>query len=95
MRNLPSIGVREAKAQLSRLLRDVQRGAEWIVTDRGKPIAKITPVSPTDLSLAARLTRLQETGAIEPPKRGLRKLPPPLPLPQGLAQKWLDEDRGS
>src|SRR5437879_8830927 len=33
-------GVREAKARLSKLLRDVQRGHEWVRSERGSPIAK-------------------------------------------------------
>lgn len=34
---LRRVGVREAKVNLSKLLREVQRGAEVIITDRGKP----------------------------------------------------------
>ena len=66
-------GIREAKARLSRLLRDVQRGHEWVITER--------------------IRRLEDSGLIEPVRPQTRKLPPPLPLEEGLAQAWLQEDR--
>lgn len=86
-------GVREAKARLSRLLRDVQRGKEWVITDRGKPVARLSPPSGSDLPLEERLRRLEDAGLIEPLRRPARDLPPPLPLKKGLAQRWLKEDR--
>lgn len=88
-------GVREAKALLSRLLRDVQRGREWIITDHGKPVARLVPASGPDLPLAGRLRKLEELGLIEPGRGDVRALPPPLPLKDGLAQAWLQKDRNS
>ncbi len=41
---METINVAEAKAHLSELLSRVERGAEIVVTRRGHPIAKITPV---------------------------------------------------
>ena len=88
-----STGVREAKAHLSRLLRDVQQGREWIITERGTPIAKLVPIEKARLSLEARIRRLEDEGVIEPAPRDVRRLPPPLPIKDGLPQKWLQEDR--
>ncbi|MGQ0549274.1 MAG: type II toxin-antitoxin system Phd/YefM family antitoxin [Armatimonadota bacterium] len=88
-------GVREAKAHLSRLLRGVQGGQEWIITDRGKAVARLVPASEGVLPLDDRMRRLIESGLIEPPERGARELPPPLPLKRDLAQEWLREDRRS
>lgn len=88
-------GVREAKAHLSRLLRQVQRGQEWVITDRGKPVARLAPVATGALTLEERVRRLEEAGLLEPPGRPVRDLPPPMPLPEGLAQRWLQEDRGA
>jgi prevent-host-death family protein len=88
-----SAGVREAKAHLSRLLRDVQQGREWIITERGRPIAKVVPIEKARLSLEERIRRLAEAGVIEPAPRDVRRLPPPLPIRDGLAQKWLQQDR--
>jgi len=85
--------VREAKARLSQLLRDVQRGQEWVITERGTPIARLLPIAGRSLSLADRVRRLEDAGLVEPLHREVRHLPPPLPV-KGLAQKWLQEDRG-
>ena len=88
-------GVREAKARLSKLLRDVQRGQEWVITERGNPVARLSPISGRSLSLTERIRRLENTGLVEPLHHEVRTLPPPLPLKEGLAQKWLQEDRGA
>lgn len=88
-------GIREAKARLSRLLRDVQRGNEWVITERGKPIARLVPMSGTALPLSDRIRRLEDSGLIEPVRGQTRELPPPLPLEGDLAQAWLQEDRDS
>jgi prevent-host-death family protein len=87
--------VREAKAHLGRLLRDAQRGQEWIITARGRPVAKLVPVRGNSLAFPERIRRLEESGLIEPTKQQTRVSPPmPLPLEEGLAQRWLLEDRG-
>jgi prevent-host-death family protein len=39
-----SANVLEAKTQFSKLLRDVSRGEKVIITNRGKPVAKLTPI---------------------------------------------------
>ena len=87
--------MREAKARLSKLLRDVQRGQEWVITERGNPVARLSPVSGRRLPLAERIHRFEESGLVEPLHHAVRNLPPPLPLKEGLAQKWLREDRSS
>lgn len=86
-------GVREAKAHLSRLLRDVRQGREWTITERGMPVARLAPIEKTGLSLEERIRRLEDEGVIEPARRDTRPLPAPIPLKGGLAQKWLQEDR--
>jgi prevent-host-death family protein len=87
-------GVREAKAQFSAILRDVRAGHEWVITERGSPIAKLVPIAAEERPLEERVRRLVEAGVIEREHREPRNLPPPLPLPKGLAQRWLREDRG-
>lgn len=91
-----SIGIREAKMNLSKLLKNVQKGEEIIITDRGKPVGKIVPVTQDSLSLAERIKRLERQGWIEPQKKETQgPLPSPLPLPDEIAQKYLQEDRNS
>ncbi|MGH2635407.1 MAG: type II toxin-antitoxin system Phd/YefM family antitoxin [Actinomycetota bacterium] len=45
------VKIAELKDQLSRHLREVERGAEVEVTDRDRPIARIVPVSGTGVPL--------------------------------------------
>jgi prevent-host-death family protein len=86
-------GVRDAKARLSQLLRDVQLGQEWLITERGKPIARLVPISQDRAPLEERLRRLEDAGLIERAAQRVLPLPPPLPLERGLAGRMLDEDR--
>jgi len=37
------IGIFEAKTHFSQLINEVERGADYVVTKRGKPVAKIIP----------------------------------------------------
>lgn len=39
------VGIRELRAGLSRWLKRVKEGEEILVTDRGRPIARITPAN--------------------------------------------------
>ena len=39
-----SVGIRELKAQLSNYIREVKRGETLLITERGKPVGRITPV---------------------------------------------------
>lgn len=61
-----TVGVRELKIHLSKYLKDVKRGGEIIVSERGKGIAMILPLKP--LSEQARiksaLLRLSAEGKI-------------------------------
>lgn len=89
-----SIGIRDAKINLSKLLKEVQKGAEVIITDRDKPVGRIVPVSTEPLSLAKRIESLVREGLIQlAKKKKIKRLPPPLPLPGELARKMLEEDR--
>ncbi len=37
-------GVREARQDLTSLLEDVRKGREVVITDRGRPVARLVPV---------------------------------------------------
>jgi prevent-host-death family protein len=88
------VGIRDAKINLSKLLKLVQDGNEVLLTDRGRPVGKIVPVPPRSLALAERLKGLEERGLIEHRQKSrVNKVPPPLPLGKGLAQKMLHGDR--
>ena len=89
-----SIGIREAKAQLSRLVSEAQRGAEWIITDRGRPVAKLSPVRNVTAPLQQRLSQLESWGWIEPARARPARIPPPARI-ETDAQRALQQDRGA
>jgi prevent-host-death family protein len=90
-----NVGIREAKMNLSKLLKMVQSGNEIILTDRGRPVGKIVPVEEEALPLAERMRRLEEQGLIEgAPSVSRKSLSAPILIPEGIAQRYLQEDRG-
>jgi prevent-host-death family protein len=50
------VTIREANQHLSRYLEQVERGAEIIITRRGKPVARLLPIA----SGGARLSEAQQ-----------------------------------
>ncbi len=88
-----SVGIREAKAHLGRLIREVKEGKVIVLTERGRPVAQPAPVSRKDLSLEERIARLEQLGYLEPKKEFSHKIPPPLPLAADKARQYLEEDR--
>jgi prevent-host-death family protein len=65
------VGVRALREELSRHLDEVKDGHTITVTERGRPIARIVPV--TELST---LERLRAEGRVTPAPRGKRTAPP-------------------
>jgi len=49
------------KASLSEYLVKVRAGEELIVTDRGRPVAKIVPLKRDDLAIPARLLQMERS----------------------------------
>jgi prevent-host-death family protein len=56
-----TVGIRELKARLSAYMRQVKAGSTLTVTERGKPIGRIVPLSP---SLEARVAELAQAGMV-------------------------------
>jgi prevent-host-death family protein len=87
-----SIGIRELRQHASRYLRLIEERGEPIeITDRGRPVAYLTPVPKTQ----SRLEQLRASGRIQPATRSWEDLPPPLPLKPGETppSKVLEEMR--
>lgn len=59
----------DAKARLSELLRYVKQGRDMIITERGKPIAKLTPYREAE-TFADRIAELEASGQL---RRGTGK----------------------
>jgi prevent-host-death family protein len=90
-----SVGIREAKINLSKLLKSVQIGREIVITDRGRPVAKIIPVQAISLPLAERVKEMERQGWVEPLKKKTRELHPPIPLPKELDLNFQGQDQDS
>ena len=89
-----SVGIREAKARLSQLLKIVQKGHAILLTDRGRPVGKIVPLPREALSLAAQMEELEEAGVVETiSARAHETLPPPISVKEEVAQRLLKADR--
>lgn len=71
---MESAGVAELKARLSEYLARVKAGEEVLVTDRGRPVARLVPVGPVpdDETEAARLRTLEREGLV---RLGTGRLP--------------------
>jgi prevent-host-death family protein len=78
MRRHNRVGVRELRQNLSVYLRRVKAGETLEVTERGEPVARLTP--PPGESL---LDRWIAEGKARPGSGDIRDLAPPEPLPPG------------
>ena len=92
---MQTTSITELKNSLSAYLRNVKAGEEVLITDRGRPIARIVPVSPSD-SIEERMDDLERRGLL---KRGTGKLPEdfwemPRPKdPEGSVRRAISQDR--
>jgi prevent-host-death family protein len=72
------IGIRELRQRASEYLRRVEAGETIEVTDRGRPVALLTPIPEVP-----PLERLRAAGNVDRGGGSLDDLPPPLPLAPG------------
>ncbi len=57
-----TIGSRELKTRLGTYLSEVREGATLVITDRGKPVAELSPLHRSENELEARLEELESLG---------------------------------
>ena len=92
MRRVP---ISELKAKLSQFLHLVQGGEDGIVTDRGRPVARLSGLS-GDAGRSGRLERLIRLGRVRPPLEPFAADPARKPRPSdpsGRALEVLLEER--
>jgi prevent-host-death family protein len=89
------VSVSELKSQLSRYLREVRRGGEIEILDRGVPVARLTAISGLDGGGEERRERLIRAGVLRPGKGSAAAIldTPPIEVSVSLLEA-LDEDRG-
>jgi len=92
---MKTAGVSELKARLSEYLDQVKAGMEVLITDRGKPVARLVPILRSK-DLKESLVRMEKQGLI---RLGSGKLPKDFwrmdrpDDPRGLVLKALLEER--
>jgi prevent-host-death family protein len=84
---MAEIGIRELRDHLSRYLERVQGGEEVVVTDRGRAIARVVPMSGE-----RTIDRLIREGRVTPAKQPKRSLPKPLKT-KGTVSDLIAEQR--
>jgi len=90
------VGIAELKARLSEYLARVQAGEEIVVTDRSRPVARLVPPVPSELTEDARMLDLQRRGLI---RLGTGRLPEAFWTmerpkdPKGLVRAALEAER--
>ncbi|MDQ2667939.1 MAG: type II toxin-antitoxin system prevent-host-death family antitoxin [Gemmatimonadota bacterium] len=94
---MKAIGVRELKAHLSQVLKDVQAGEDVLVTDRGRVIAELRRPGATALAstpVDRALARMAAEGTMRIGEPHANAYPvSPLKSPAGTAGRMLDELR--
>ena len=93
---MKTAAVSELKALLSKYLSKVKAGEEVVVTDRGRPIAKIVPIKRTEMEIPPHLLTLERAGLARIGKSSLPTNFWSLPRPKdkkGAALKALLSER--
>jgi len=85
-----TVGIRQLKEQLSHYMDQVKTGATVVVTERGKPVGRIVPVTP---SLEDRLQQLAEANLLAWSGRKLRPTVPAARVqgPKTVAELLLED----
>ena len=98
MARLKTVGIKELKNNLSAYIREVRLGTRVLVSDRNRVVAELrepTPGYGAEQPLDPDLARLIDAGIVSMPATPKGKLPQsPVKLPEGLAERLLEEDRG-
>jgi len=90
--------ITEAKNNLSALIDGLKSGSPVLIVDRGRPVARLEPVTTGDAAdQEGRLSRLVREGIVRPrrgaPSRTLFTAPPPRPKSGASAVAALIEER--
>ena len=71
-----SVSIRELKSRLSHFLRLTKAGESLIITDRGTPIGRIVPITPSGKRLDERLAAMMQAGQMQWSGHNLRAMKP-------------------
>lgn len=80
LKHMADVGIRALKQNASAVVAEAAAGATVTITDRGRPVAQLTPLP------ATRLQQLLESGRARPARRRIDTLQPPKPGPSLSAE---------
>ncbi len=95
-RKAERVGIRELRQNLSVYVRRVrEEGRAYEVTERGEPVARLTPLEDRPTSL---IEQMIADGRITPPRREWSEIPEPMPPRPGkplsqILQEMRDEEQ--
>jgi prevent-host-death family protein len=86
---MSEVGIRALKQNASAVVADAAAGETVTITDRGRPVAQMTPIP------ASRVEALVVTGRARPPRCALADIPVPEPGPslQAALAEMRDAER--
>ena len=86
---MSEVGIRALKQNASAVVAEAAAGETVTITDRGRPVAQMTPLH------KSRLETLVEAGRARPPRREVSELPIPEPGPDlsGVLAEMRDDQR--
>lgn len=89
MKHMSEVGIRALKQNASAVVAEAAAGETVTITDRGRPVAKMTAIP------RSRLTALIEDGRARPARHRLVELPAPEPGPDlsQVLQEMRDDER--
>jgi antitoxin (DNA-binding transcriptional repressor) of toxin-antitoxin stability system len=94
---MKTVGIRELKNGLSKYVREVRKGEEILVTDRGEVVAELRPPTPPEARSPVHpgIAALARRGLLTPGLPGTPALYPRLPplMPSGSVLELLDAER--
>lgn len=71
MKNMAEVGIRALKQNASAVVAEAAAGETVTITDRGRPVAQLTPIATSPLQ------RMLANGTARPARRDLASLPTP------------------
>ena len=92
---MKTAAISKLKAKLSEHIAWVKRGEEVLITERGKPVARIVPIAPGALE-DDRLRELVARGIVRPGRGRIRRVltgRPARGVPEGTVLRLVDEER--
>lgn len=88
-----TVGVQELESHFSSHLQEVKNGATLVITERGKPVARLLPIPPLEGTVEERLQQLLKAGVVTWSGRRLSPDVPTFPVqgPKTVSEILLED----